>query len=108
MRNIVEETYDRLINKWGSKEYKGIGTINCVPPVDYCEIISRIISLMRNKNDNIKILIVTDNWKRRTEIVDSLKNHNINIDTINILTHTYVNSRYNYSYDISIVVGVNE
>lgn len=63
---------------------------------------------MRNKNDNIKILIVTDNWKRRTEIVDSLKNHNINIDTINILTHTYVNSRYNYSYDISIVVGVNE
>ena len=50
MRNIVEETYDRLINKWGSKEYKGIGTINCVPPVDYCEIISRIISLMRNKN----------------------------------------------------------
>lgn len=108
MRNIVEETYDRLINKWGSKEYKGIGTINCVPPIDYCEIISRIISLMRNKNDNIKILIVTDNWKRRTEIVDSLKNHNINIDTINILTHTYVNSRYNYSYDISIVVGVNE
>ena len=82
MRNIVEETYDRLINKWGSKEYKGIGTINCVPPVDYCEIISRIISLMRNKNDNIKILIVTDNWKRRTEIVDGLKNHNINIDTI--------------------------
>ena len=79
MRNIVEETYDRLINKWGSKEYKGIGTINCVPPVDYCEIISRIISLMRNKNDNIKIL-----------------------------THTYVNSRYNYNYDISIVVGVNE
>lgn len=108
MRNIVEETYDRLINKWGSKEYKGIGTINCIPPVDYCEIISRIISLMRNKNDNIKILIVTDNWKRRTEIVDGLKNHNINIDTINILTHTYVNSRYNYSYDISIVVGVNE
>ena len=83
MRNIVEETYDKLINKWGSKEYKGIGTINCVPPVDYCEIISRIISLMRNKNDNLKILIVTDNWKRRTEIVDGLKNHNINIDTIN-------------------------
>jgi hypothetical protein len=108
MRNIVEETYDRLINKWGSKEYKGIGTINCIPPVDYCEIISRIISLMRNKNDNIKILIVIDNWKRRTEIVDSLKNHNINIDTINILTNTYINSRYNYSYDISIVVGVNE
>lgn len=108
MRNIVEETYDRLINKWGSKEYKGIGTINCIPPVDYCEIISRIISLMRNKNDNIKILIVTDNWKRRTEIVDGLKNHNINIDTINILTHTYVNSRYNYNYDVSIVVGVNE
>ena len=85
MRNIVEETYDRLINKWGSKEYKGIGTINCIPPVDYCEIISRIISLMRNKNDNIKILIVTDNWKRRTEIVDSLKNHNIIIVMIFLL-----------------------
>lgn len=108
MKNVLEESYNKLINKWGSKEYKGIGTINCVPPVDYCEIISRIISLMRNKNDNIKILIVIDNWKRRTEIVDSLKNHNINIDTINILTHTYINSRYNYNYDISIVVGVNE
>ena len=39
MRNIVEETYDKLINKWGSKEYKGIGTINCVPPIDYCEMV---------------------------------------------------------------------
>lgn len=73
MRNIVEETYDRLINKWGSKEYKGIGTINCVPPVDYCEIISRIISLMRNKNDNIKILIVTDNWKEELKLLMVLK-----------------------------------
>ena len=108
MKNIVEESYSKLINKWGSKDYKGVGTIHCVQPLDYSEIISRIITLMRNKNPNLKILIVTDNWKRRTEIVNGLKNHNINIDTINILTHTYVNSRYNYSYDISIVVGVNE
>ena len=108
MKNIVEESYSKLINKWGSKDYKGVGTIHCVQPLDYSEIISRVITLMRNKNPNLKILIVTDNWKRRTEIVDGLKNHNINIDTINILTHTYVNSKYNYSYDISIVVGVNE
>ena len=46
--------------------------------------------------------------KEEQKLLMVLKNHNINIDTINILTHTYVNSRYNYSYDISIVVGVNE
>ena len=38
MKNIVEESYSKLINKWGSKDYKGIGTIHCVQPLDYSEI----------------------------------------------------------------------
>lgn len=108
MKNVLEESYNKLINKWGSKQYKGVGTIHCVQPLQYTEIISRIIVLMRNKNPNIKILIVVGVWKERTEIVDALKNNNINIDTINILTYTYINSKYNYNYDVSIVVGVNE
>lgn len=108
MKNVLEESYNKLINAWGSKQYKGIGTIHCIQPLSYAEIISRIIVLMRNKNPNIKILIVVCVWKERTEIIDTLKNYNINIDTINILTYTYINSRYNYHYDISIVVGVNE
>lgn len=108
MKNVLEKSYNKLINKWGSKQYKGVGTIHCVQPLQYTEIISRIIVLMRNKNPNIKILIVVGVWKERTEIVDALKNNNINIDTINILTYTYINSKYNYNYDVSIVVGVNE
>lgn len=108
MKNVLEESYNKLINKWGSKQYKGVGTIHCIQPLQYTEIISRIIVLMRNKNPNIKILIVVGIWKERTEIVDALKNNNINIDTINILTYTYINSKYNYNYDVSIVVGVNE
>lgn len=108
MKNVLEESYNKFINKWGSKQYKGVGTIHCVQPFQYTEIISRIIVLMRNKNPNIKILIVVGVWKERTEIVDALKNNNINIDTINILTYTYINSKYNYNYDVSIVVGVNE
>lgn len=108
MKNVLEESYNKLINKWGSKQYKGVGTIHCVQPLLYTEIISRIIVLMRNKNPNIKILIVVGVWKERTEIIDALKNNNINIDIINILTYTYINSKYNYNYDVSIVVGVNE
>lgn len=73
MKNIVEESYSKLINKWGSKDYKGIGTIHCVQPLDYSEIISRVITLMRNKNPNLKILIVTDNWKEELKLLMVLK-----------------------------------
>ena len=64
-----------------------------------------IIILISHKTNNSTYNFTIIN---RRNTINSLKNHNINIDTINILTHTYVNSRYNYSYDISIVVGVNE
>ena len=73
MRNIVEETYDKLINKWVSKEYKGIGTINCVPPIDYCEIISRIISLMRNRMIILKYLLLQIIGKEELKLLIVLK-----------------------------------
>ena len=38
MKNIVEESYSKLINKWGSKDYKGIGTIHCVQPLSLIHI----------------------------------------------------------------------
>lgn len=108
MKNVVEESYTRLINTWGSKQYKGIGTIHCVQPLQYTEIIKRVITLMRNKNPDINVFIAVGCWDQRNSIINALKENNISLGRITILTYTYVNSKYRYKYDISIVVGVNE
>lgn len=73
MKNIVEESYSKLINKWGSKEYKGIGTIHCVQPLDYSEIISRVITLMRNKILILKYLLLQIIGKEELKLLMVLK-----------------------------------
>lgn len=108
MYNNVEETYDKIINLWGGKKYKGIGTVHCIEPLRYDELITRIISLMRNKNPNLKIFIVVGKWDYRSIIINRFKEMGIDYSNFTIITYTYVNSRFNYDYDITITVGVNE
>lgn len=108
MRNNVDETYNEIINLWGSKAYKGIGTVHCIEPLQYDELIARIILLMRNKNPDLKIFIVVGKWEYRNIIINKLRAIGISDDKFNIITYTYVNSNFNYNYDITIAVGVND
>lgn len=107
MHNVAEENYDKIIKAWGGKEYKGVGTVHCIEPLKYDELIARIILLMRNKNPNMKIFIVVDKWEYKSIITNKLKDMGID-SNLTIITYTYVNSKFSYEYDITISVGVNE
>ena len=108
MKNVLEESYNFLINKWASAEYKGIGSIHCVKPLDCSEIVCRIIAQMRNKNPTVKIFIAVKEWAIRVKIYDKFKELNINTESINCVTETYLKARYTYSYDICFIVGIHE
>lgn len=108
MKNIIEESYNFLINKWGSAEYKGRGSIHCVKPLDYSEIICRIITQMRNKNPTTKVFIAVKEWAFRIKIFDKLKEYNIDTNSVNCITEGYLKTKYTYSYDICFIVGIHE
>lgn len=108
MKNVIEESYNFLINKWASAEYKGRGSIHCVKPLDYSEIVCRIIAQMRNKNPTTKVFIAVKEWAIRVKIYDKLKEYNIDTQSINCVTETYLNARYTYSYDICFIVGIHK
>ena len=108
MKNPIEETYNFLINKWASAEYKGRGSIHCVKPLDYSEIVCRIITQMRNKNPTAKVFIAVKEWANRVKVYDKFKEYNIDSNTINCVTEGYLNAKYTYSYDICFIIGINE
>lgn len=105
MKNVIEESYNFLINKWASAEYKGRGSIHCVKPLDYSEIVCRIITQMRNKNPTAKVFIAVKEWAIRVKIFDKFKAYDIDAKTINCVSETYLNAKYTYHYDICFIVG---
>ena len=105
MKNVLEESYNFLINKWASAEYKGRGSNHCIKPLDYSEIICRIITQMRNKNPTVKIFIAVKEWAIRVKIFDKFKAYDIDAKTINCVSETYLNAKYTYHYDICFIVG---
>lgn len=108
MKNVIEESYNFLINKWASAEYKGRGSIHCVKPLDYSEIVCRIIVQMRNKHPTAKIFIAVKEWAIRVKIFDKFKSYDIDPKTINCVSETYLNAKYTYSYDLCFIVGFDE
>ena len=108
MKNPIEESYNFIINKWGSSEYKGRGSVHCIKPLDYSEIVCRIITQMRNKNPTTKVFIAVKEWAIRVKIYDKLKEYNIDTNSINCITESYLKARYTYSYDICFIIGINE
>lgn len=108
MKNPIEDSYNFIINKWGSSEYKGRGCIHCIKPLDYSVIICKIITLMRNKNPTLKVFIAVKDWEIRTKIFDRFKTENIDKEGINCVTETYLKARYTYSYNICFIVGFDE
>lgn len=108
MKNPIEESYNFIINKWGSSEYKGRGCIHCIKPLDYSVIICKIITLMRNKNPTLKVFIAVKDWAIRTKIFNRFETENIDKEGINCVTETYLKARYTYSYNICFIVGFDE
>lgn len=108
MKNPIEESYNFIINKWGSSEYKGRGSVHCVKPLDYTVLVCKIITLMRNKNPTLKIFIAVKEWELRVKLYDKFKSEDINTEGISCVTEGYLKPSYTYSYDICFIIGINE
>lgn len=103
--NVLNNYYEEVANKW--KSQKGIGSVYCLKPFSYYELAINIINKVLAKNKDSRIFIVTDCFNTRQSIVDIFYKNNIDKDTIKILSFDYINKRYNYNYDLIILIGIN-
>ena len=75
------------------------------------EIIYNVISRFNNKHTNNQILIVVDSYRTRIEIINYINTQvtddNKTAFNIKILSKDFINSRYHYSYKLTIIVGIN-
>ena len=97
--------YDKLADKWGINN-KGHGTVHCIKPMEYTKLIMVILKRMQAKNPDLKVFIAVDSYYTRKNIIDTLKENDINQDHITILSETYINAKYRYVYNLAIFVGL--
>lgn len=95
----------QLIDKF--VEEKGKGSCYSFRPIKPENILITFINLHRQKRTDTKILIVVDNYERRTIILNLLSKYNL-LDNITILTKTYINLKYSYNYHFTFIVGIND
>lgn len=103
----IESMYTTLADKWGI-DNKGHGTIHCLRPMQYTNMILVVLKRMLAKNEDLKVFICVDGYDTRRAIVDALNSENINQDHITILSETYINAKYTYVYDLVIFVGLEK
>lgn len=95
----------QLIEKF--TEQKGKGSCYAFKPIKPENILITFINLHRQKRTDTKILIVVDYFETRTNILNLLNKYNL-AENITILTKTYINTKYSYSYYFSFIVGLND
>lgn len=103
----IESMYNTLADKWGV-DNKGHGTIHCLRPMQYTNMILVILKRMLAKKENLKVFICVDSYNTRKDIIETLNANDINQDHITILSEDYVNAKYTYSYDLAIFVGLEK
>lgn len=101
----LENMYETLAVKWG-KDNRGKGTVHCVKPMEYQRLIVIVLQKMMNKNPKLKVFIAVDGYETRKTILDSLRANEIDTTNIIILSETYINARFKYTYDLFICVGL--
>ena len=107
MKNIVNPIYETIINKWG-REYKGLGSIKCFPPLDYRLLIANLVNKVRSKDPNTDIFIIVKEYSIRKEVLDYLKENNISIEHISSITYSYLSTKWKYQYKVVITIGLDE
>ena len=105
MKTPINNMYEILVDKWGI-ENRGNGTVHCVRPMEYTKLILVVLKRMQAKNPDLKVFIAVDSYYTRKNIVDALKENDINQDHITILSETYINAKYRYTYNLAIFVGL--
>lgn len=106
-------TKEKLINQIvdGFQQLKGKASVYCFTPSVIPDIVYKVITLYHTKHPDAKIFIGVDGYNTRQNITKILNANNINKDSgynINILSQDYIKTQYNYSYDFTITVGIND
>lgn len=104
---------DRFIKQVtdGFQNLKGKASVYCFVTSVVPELVYNIITLFSKKHPNQQIFIGVDTYETRKSITNFLKNKGISEDNgynIRILSATYINIKYSYSYKLVITVGIND
>lgn len=104
---------DKLIEeiKQGFQANKGKGSIYCFTKEIIPDIVFNMIISFKKKHTNESILVVTDNYNRRLDIINRFNKVEADyIKTLNvtIMSSDYVNTKYRYRYKFIIIIGVND
>ena len=88
-------------------EQKGKGSCYAFKPVKAENIITVFINAHRQKRTDTKILIVTSTYDERLKLKEILEKFNL-IDNVTILTKSFINTKYNYIYHFTFLIGCND
>lgn len=85
---------------------RGKGSLYCIKPFEPYNLIANCVASFSNKHVDKQVLIVVDNYSRRINIIYAIDklypNNNFNYK---ILNADYINTKYHYVYDYTIIVG---
>lgn len=95
----------------GFQNNKGKSSVYCYITDVIPELVYNIVYNFNNKHPKEFILIVVDDYNTRCKIINCLNQHNIynpEVSVIKVLTKTYINLKYSYTYKLCITVGIND
>ena len=90
------------------QQAKGKGYCFCINPITPYKLVASIVNAIYNKDKERSCFIVTPYYDITKKIKDELK-HIIgeNDYKINFTGKQYINPKFNYNYDCTIIVGLN-
>ena len=91
----------------GFRTNKGKSSCYALKPVKTENIIITFINLHRQKTKDTTIFIVTRDYNERELLVNLLDKYNLR-DKVTILTKSYIKLHYNYNYDFTFIIGVDD
>ncbi len=90
----------------GFQKNHGKGSLYCIKPFTPYNLIAECVASFSNKHIGKQILIVVDEYNKRVNIMGKINelypDNNFNFK---ILNADYINPRYHYVYDYTIIVG---
>lgn len=104
-----EEIIKDVIN--GFQNNKGFGSLYCFDNNIIPKLVFNVINKFNEKHKLAPILIVVEDYNRRINILNELKENNLNYENvfnIKILSNQYINTKYRYDYKLIITIGVND
>lgn len=109
---MTDNDYKAVIQqvKDGFQRNKGKGFCYLYSPVNVAIILFDIIIGLVNKRNTIKILIVTEQYSQKVDIVDAFKHTEREeyLSNIKFLTHAYALNVKPELYDVTIFIGIHD